>query len=229
MAVSNTSSQNQIESLHTHAYIHEHEHTKPSKRSMKRHGLLYPHHAHTYTLTQRLIEPISHCVSPVCPCVHVCVRTNRTASSRLTLARVHFEYKSSSMLFFPMDDFDRYMKPSNSHIYLLHIYIVYILLFIFVVVIFFSLHSIHPILILIHSVCAECVRLCVIMSVCFHSSGKRTQQFLLRISAKIFTPLLRLLFWDFQRNFDPIVFKVFLFCHKIDFFPEFIVIFLISM
>lgn len=63
----------------------------------------------------------------------------------------------------------------------------YILLFIFVVVIFFSHHSIYPIL--IHSVCAECVRLCVIMSVCFHSSGKRTQQFLLRISAKNFTPL----------------------------------------
>lgn len=73
-------------------------------------------------------------------------------------------------------------EASNSHIYLLYIipsvfiHIVYILLFIFVVVIFFPTRY--------------GVRLCVMMSVCFHSSGNRTQQFLskdiFRISAKKF-------------------------------------------
>lgn len=193
-------------------YTHTHVNTKPSKRSSSSGGMACCiHHAHTHTLAQRLIEPISHFVSPVCLCVCACMRAYRVyaASSRLTLARVHFEYKSSSMLFFPMDDFDRYIKPGNSlsYIFITHIYGVYFVIY---------FRCCHFFLASFSPSDTVCVRSIVCNNECMLSFKWKANTTILieNFRQNLYVALSLRLFRDFQRNLDTIVFKVFLLCNE---------------
>lgn len=159
MAVSNTSSQNQIESLHIHTNTNTHGRARSQEEKQKAAWLARSTmHTHAYTRNNSANWDDFPFRIARMRGVHVCVRTNVRPSSRLTLARVHFEYKSSSMLFFPMDDFDRYMKPASNSpssiffVHITHIYCVYFVIY-FRCCHFFRVplpHSLHP----IHRVCS---------------------------------------------------------------------------
>lgn len=198
---------------YTHTYIHV-QHTEPRRSGIA--CFLYPHaRIHTRTTANwadfplKMVSNRPYVYAYVCVCTYECTIELSHSCSRPFWIQIVFHVVFSHGWLWSL------YEASNSHIYLLyilHIYIVYILLFIFVVVIFFCSFSLHSIL---------CVRLCVIMSVCFHSSGNQTHN----------NSYWEWNFWEFPPNFfSSFAFFVFLkeflydflrtiLFHEIEFFP----------